>query len=385
MPSPEPDATALLDAVHFAAAKHRDQRREDHWASPFINHPIETAAILAGVGLRATAVLASAILHDVLEDTRTSAHELSDRFGAVVTTLVEELTDEPGLPTPARRERQVARVAGASSAAKQIRLADKIANLRCLPVRWSKAECDEYIAFAERVAGVVRGVSPRLDALFLTTVRRARAAAQQARPAVHAAPLPIAPAVRAADGASAAADDLRRLQRLLSRADETLDKVLMGHGPAGVHGPVVGPRAAVAAARWTQARRTCKRRFADPAFKLLAEPGIGSIEFRRAGARHVAVSIDGAKAFRLSVGIARLLETMASADGERTDGFAAWQSRREVAARLAKKTGRPYGDHAIVVAIGRLRWKLHTIGNVNPMLVETNGRNVRLRVRRSTP
>ena len=31
----------LLTALHFAADKHRDQRRKDEEASPYINHPIE--------------------------------------------------------------------------------------------------------------------------------------------------------------------------------------------------------------------------------------------------------------------------------------------------------------------------------------------------------
>jgi hypothetical protein len=34
MPSPVPDAAVLLDAIYFAAEKHRDQRREGSWASP---------------------------------------------------------------------------------------------------------------------------------------------------------------------------------------------------------------------------------------------------------------------------------------------------------------------------------------------------------------
>ena len=36
----------LLEAAHFAAGKHRDQRRKDAHASPYINHPLGVAHLL---------------------------------------------------------------------------------------------------------------------------------------------------------------------------------------------------------------------------------------------------------------------------------------------------------------------------------------------------
>ena len=33
----------LLEAVNFAALKHRDQRRKDEFKTPYINHPIGVA------------------------------------------------------------------------------------------------------------------------------------------------------------------------------------------------------------------------------------------------------------------------------------------------------------------------------------------------------
>ncbi len=41
---------AILKALHFASIKHKDQRRKDEEASPYINHPIEVAELLARVG-----------------------------------------------------------------------------------------------------------------------------------------------------------------------------------------------------------------------------------------------------------------------------------------------------------------------------------------------
>ena len=39
-------AGGLLTAAHFAAGKHRDQRRKDVYGSPYINHPIGVAYLL---------------------------------------------------------------------------------------------------------------------------------------------------------------------------------------------------------------------------------------------------------------------------------------------------------------------------------------------------
>lgn len=36
----------LLEAAHFAACKHRDQRRKDPHGTPYINHPLGVAYLL---------------------------------------------------------------------------------------------------------------------------------------------------------------------------------------------------------------------------------------------------------------------------------------------------------------------------------------------------
>src|ERR1043165_8395647 len=90
--------TQILKALHFAADKHRDQRRKDEEASPYINHPIEVAEILARVGgVTDLVTLQGAILHDTIEDTQTTAAELEEVFGAAVRAVVEEVTDDKTL------------------------------------------------------------------------------------------------------------------------------------------------------------------------------------------------------------------------------------------------------------------------------------------------
>ncbi|MEZ5671963.1 MAG: HD domain-containing protein [Thiotrichaceae bacterium] len=61
----------LLKALSFAVEKHRQQRRKDLEASPYINHPIQVAETLWIIGgVRDAALIVAALLHDTLEDTR---------------------------------------------------------------------------------------------------------------------------------------------------------------------------------------------------------------------------------------------------------------------------------------------------------------------------
>jgi (p)ppGpp synthase/HD superfamily hydrolase len=60
--------TLFTKACHFAAFKHRHQRRKNV-NIPYINHPLEVANILASAGVEDVATLCAAVLHDTLEDT----------------------------------------------------------------------------------------------------------------------------------------------------------------------------------------------------------------------------------------------------------------------------------------------------------------------------
>ena len=75
----------LLRALRFASYKHRKQRRKDADASPYINHPIAVAELLATTGeVSDIATLSAAVLHDTIEDTETTSEELEAAFGAEV-------------------------------------------------------------------------------------------------------------------------------------------------------------------------------------------------------------------------------------------------------------------------------------------------------------
>ena len=110
------EAGRLFHALAFAAQKHRDQRRKDAEASPYINHPIAVASVLAvEAGITDEDTLIAAILHDTLEDTETSSDELEDKFGPVVSGIVQEVTDDKSLPKNVRKRLHLARAIGNGS------------------------------------------------------------------------------------------------------------------------------------------------------------------------------------------------------------------------------------------------------------------------------
>lgn len=89
------DALRLLSAASYAAAKHRDQRRKDAVAAPYIDHPIAVATTLAEVRAVTDAdLLVAALLHDTVEDTIASLDEIEALFGREVRDLVAEVTDD---------------------------------------------------------------------------------------------------------------------------------------------------------------------------------------------------------------------------------------------------------------------------------------------------
>jgi len=161
----------LIAAFAFAAHKHRDQRRKDASASPYINHPIALAQVLANEGgVLEEPVLAAAALHDTIEDTQTSPAEIEAAFGKAICDIVLEVTDDKRLPKHERKRLQIEHAAAISREAKLVKLADKICNLRDVashpPAGWSRERRLEYFDWAKAVVDRLRGVHPGLEALF---------------------------------------------------------------------------------------------------------------------------------------------------------------------------------------------------------------------------
>ena len=164
------DTGELLVALEFAAAKHRDQRRKDEAASPYINHPLAVVTLLWTHGVRHRVPLLSAVLHDTIEDTATTREELVEKFGEEVAAVVSEVTDDKSLPKDERKQLQIDHAPHISAHAKLVKLADKTCNIRDLtdspPATWPPERRVQYFGWAKSVVDGLRGTNAGLEAAF---------------------------------------------------------------------------------------------------------------------------------------------------------------------------------------------------------------------------
>jgi len=165
------DLQLVLRAAAFAARKHSEQRRKDASASPYINHPIALAKILAEEGgVTDPRVIAAALLHDTIEDTETTLRELRGEFGDVIAGIVAEVSDTKWLGSTTRKKLQITKAPRASKGAKLVKLADKIANVRDMlarpPAGWSLERRRDYFDWARSVVDRLRGTNSRLERKF---------------------------------------------------------------------------------------------------------------------------------------------------------------------------------------------------------------------------
>ncbi|MRR15201.1 MAG: bifunctional (p)ppGpp synthetase/guanosine-3',5'-bis(diphosphate) 3'-pyrophosphohydrolase [Deltaproteobacteria bacterium] len=173
------DLTLFLKALNFSAEKHRHQRRKDTAASPYINHPIEVANILWMIGeVYDVTTIIGALLHDTLEDTDTTPEEIRLNFGNAVLALVKEVSDDKSLPKQERKQNQIIHSPHLSRGAQEIKLADKICNVRDIacapPGHWPRERRLDYLNWARAVIDGLRGANDKLEQYFDETLERAR-------------------------------------------------------------------------------------------------------------------------------------------------------------------------------------------------------------------
>ena len=169
---------ALLTAALFAADRHSEGRRKDKASSPYINHVLAVAEVLARYGIDDMVTLQAAVLHDTIEDTKTSADELESAFGAEVCAVVLEVSDDKSLDKAERKRLQIVKSPQLSNPAKLIKLADMISNVSDVatspPVNWSLSRRVEYLEWSEQVVRGCRGTHGGLEEHYDTILGEAR-------------------------------------------------------------------------------------------------------------------------------------------------------------------------------------------------------------------
>ncbi len=133
---PDTDTDLLRRAYEFSALEHAGQTRRS--GEQYITHPLEVAALVAGMRLDDVAIAAS-LLHDVVEDTLTTIEHVRDLFGAEVAHVVEGVTKISSIPfSSSDEERQAENFRKMLLAMVDdvrvilVKLADRLHNMRTL-------------------------------------------------------------------------------------------------------------------------------------------------------------------------------------------------------------------------------------------------------------
>jgi len=129
------DEEMLIRAYYYAKEAHANQKRAS--GEPYFIHPCEVADILIDLGLDA-ATIAAALLHDVIEDTESTAEDIQREFGDVVLALVSSVTKLEKIVFKSKEEENAENFRKIFVAmAKDVRviiikLADRLHNMRSL-------------------------------------------------------------------------------------------------------------------------------------------------------------------------------------------------------------------------------------------------------------
>lgn len=180
-------------ALTMAREAHAGQVRNASGGRPYIDHPVAVAESLSE-HISGDEVLAAALLHDVVEDSRLTVEDVRERCGDRVAEIVAALTDDATVePYSLRKSEHRDRVEAAGQDALAIYAADKLTNVRMLRAahreegeeaveRELKVPLDEKIAIWEQDLEMLRAEaseSPAIRALASTLEDQLRALAEE--------------------------------------------------------------------------------------------------------------------------------------------------------------------------------------------------------------
>lgn len=119
----------LLDAISYASVIHQGQHRADG-VTPYVSHPFRVMTILSQVfGVKDTAILVTAVLHDAIEDTQVNYDGIAKAFGQDIADNVASLTKDMRLPRQAREDKFLQEFEDLPDGVKLCKLGDMLDNL----------------------------------------------------------------------------------------------------------------------------------------------------------------------------------------------------------------------------------------------------------------
>src|SRR3712207_2490254 len=133
--NPQVDEDLLNRAYVYAMQKHGHQKRAS--GDPYFSHPLEVAAILTDLRLDDSSI-ATALLHDTIEDTGATRDEIDHLFGPSIGSLVEGVTKLQRLELVSREAQQAENLRKLLLAVAEdirvllVKLADRLHNMRTI-------------------------------------------------------------------------------------------------------------------------------------------------------------------------------------------------------------------------------------------------------------
>ena len=125
----------LSKAYNFALNAHKNQKRDS--GDPYLIHPVAVADILSDLKLD-SATIATGLLHDTIEDTKTTYNTVKEEFGKEVADLVEGVTkisaleDKVTQNSKAENFRKLILATSKDIRVLLVKLADRLHNMRTL-------------------------------------------------------------------------------------------------------------------------------------------------------------------------------------------------------------------------------------------------------------
>src|SRR5258706_1177989 len=159
---PQADEEILTRAYVFALKAHGSQTRAS--GDPYFSHPLEVAGILTAMHLDGASI-ATALLHDVIEDTGADLAEIEKRFGPEIARLVDGVTKLSRIELQSDQSKQAENFRKLVLAMSEdirvllVKLADRLHNMRTLGFiedpgkrrRIAHETMDIYAPLAERI------------------------------------------------------------------------------------------------------------------------------------------------------------------------------------------------------------------------------------------
>lgn len=159
-----------LRALPYARERHKDQKRKGKDGVPYINHPLTMACHALAMGIKDDDVLASILLHDVVEDCGVKLEELpaNSRVKDIVFRVTKD--EMAGEERAAFKKRYHARIAE-SPAASLVKVIDRCNNLSLMATGFDRDKMVMYITETESyvfpLVEVIKGTPAYNDAAFL--------------------------------------------------------------------------------------------------------------------------------------------------------------------------------------------------------------------------